>query len=463
MEHMLLVSKSLQRSQVSVVEAKQHARHGVALGVSENRFKQTSNVNNTHKTCSCASSMMITTPAVMRPRPPVGVVARASKGFGDGQPKKEADVAVEGAARKVKNQRFKGKQSMRTGPGRASQQQQQQQQQTAAAPSAAESPIETLEFETRLKELKAASAERRAEVQAVAASRGGILDGPQYDNPPPLSQTLFGGGGDKLSAAETDASKLGASQVGLGAAALALVAVFLVTSIDAGPSARRPSAAAAPPEMGAELRADLEGQLATVEAKLGADPKDLESLEASAVLHFRLGDYATAARKLSVLTAARPGDAEAWRVLAEARGAGGDVPGASAAYRRAWEAGGRGSLEVLTGLSAALAADGKEKAAVDELRALAADPEVSGRLGELELGLLLGKAYSQWRGHSGDAVAQYDALAAAHPDDFRPPLAKGLLLRREGREGDAQRYLLQARYLAPAPSKAAVDALAEQK
>lgn len=38
--------------------------------------------------------------------------------------------------------------------------------------------------------------------------------------------------------------------------------------------------------------------------------------------------------------------------------------------------------------------------------------------------MLLGKAYSSWQGHSGDAIAVYDNLIATHPDDFRGYLAK---------------------------------------
>lgn len=38
--------------------------------------------------------------------------------------------------------------------------------------------------------------------------------------------------------------------------------------------------------------------------------------------------------------------------------------------------------------------------------------------------MLLGKSYSAWQGHSGDAVAVYDALISNHPDDFRGYLAK---------------------------------------
>lgn len=43
--------------------------------------------------------------------------------------------------------------------------------------------------------------------------------------------------------------------------------------------------------------------------------------------------------------------------------------------------------------------------------------------------LLLGKVYTQWKGHNQEAEAVYDALIKDYPDDFRGYLAKGLLLK----------------------------------
>ena len=57
--------------------------------------------------------------------------------------------------------------------------------------------------------------------------------------------------------------------------------------------------------------------------------------------------------------------------------------------------------------------------------------------------------YSQWDRHDGDAMAVYDSMTEKNPQEFRGYLAKGVLLRKEGRKGDAQRAFLQARYNAP--------------
>lgn len=42
----------------------------------------------------------------------------------------------------------------------------------------------------------------------------------------------------------------------------------------------------------------------------------------------------------------------------------------------------------------------------------------------VQVEMLLGKAYSTWEGHTGDAIAVYDNIIASHPDDFRGYLAK---------------------------------------
>lgn len=60
-----------------------------------------------------------------------------------------------------------------------------------------------------------------------------------------------------------------------------------------------------------------------------------------------------------------------------------------------------------------------------------------------------GKSYAAWRGHDQDALAAYDTLIGAFPTDFRGYLAKGMLLRDRGRQGDAERMFLQAKFYAP--------------
>ncbi|EFJ43190.1 hypothetical protein VOLCADRAFT_121454 [Volvox carteri f. nagariensis] len=77
--------------------------------------------------------------------------------------------------------------------------------------------------------------------------------------------------------------------------------------------------------------------------------------------------------------------------------------------------------------------------------------------------LLTAKVYSAWRGHDQDALATYDELIKAFPEDYRGYLAKGVFLKEKGRKADAERMFLQARFFAPASKQQLVRAIAETK
>jgi cytochrome c-type biogenesis protein CcmH/NrfG len=435
------------------------------------------------KTLQKAATSRLSSPCTTLPQRSrvARLVVHSNKGFGGQQQpgKKNADeeIPVQGTAGAAppskRTGRNKGKQQMRSGQAAA------QAAQQRALPSLgsltptepAESVTDKIEFEQRLKTLREEADRKKAEVRA---STGSILENPlsrpNYDDPPPLTSTLFMGGQDTKKVAndkEYSGSSFGPSQIGLGAVSLALVAVFLIANggSELGYATKRPSAGqqgGAQTELAPEQRADIEKQLEEMNKKLEANADDLESLEAAAVLHARLGEYATAAEQLEKLTAAKPNDVDSLRVLAEARSAAGEPAKATEAYRKAWKVAGENNLEILTGYASALVDEGKPQVAVEQIRTVSKSKQAKD-IGEVELGLLLAKTYSQWRGHGPDAVAQYDTLIEANPQDFRPPLGKALLLREQGQEGDAQRYILQAKYLAPPSARPLVDALTTKR
>lgn len=390
-------------------------------------------------------------------------------GQGFGQPRKVEKQRIDAdeddstlRSTKIKRIKSKGKQAARP-PGQG--------YTPPRAPLKGQSPddklslVDELEFEARLKNLQAESASIKRNTSKEQAKSGNILDRPSYENPPPLSTTLFGG--DQSSDAQSreyQGLKLGPSQIGLAALSIALGVIFLITSSgsDLGSVvATRPKTSTGMEEMalGPETREQLKSQLKEASDRLSDDPNDLEALESAAVLHAKLGELGEAESKLERLTASKPDDLDAWRLLGEVRVQESKVSRAVDAYKGAWKAAKQQSLEVLTGLASSLIADGKPQEAVDTIRDSIASPESTKAMGEVELGMLLAKTYSQWPGHSGDASLQYDALAKSHPQDFRPPLGKALLLKSQGQEGEAQRYALQAKYLAPPSSRAVVDAL----
>ena len=296
---------------------------------------------------------------------------------------------------------------------------------------------------------------------------------PDYKNPPPLSATL-------AKAAGADAGSAGAGGAGLaaGAAAVVLAAVFALTSADfSGSGGRAPSLTKAPPNflagsdepVGADARADLEAQADLLAARLAQAPDDVGALRSAASIAARLGkDPAAIAALLTRLVEAAPADAAGWRQLGAARLAGGDVKGAIAALERAraeappasaaaYDPAGDAAAVVV--MAAARALSGAPAAAVAELKAALPSAGPAGGEPALRLGLALGKTLAEWPGHGAEAVAAYTQLAADAPKDFRPPLARGVLLRSLGRPAEARRSLLQARFLAPPEERAVVAAI----
>lgn len=139
-------------------------------------------------------------------------------------------------------------------------------------------------------------------------------------------------------------------------AAVLLGAVFLLTSGGGDFAPPLPAASQVveqQQQLGEEQRADLQQQLEELQAQLAANADDVEALEGVAVVQFRLGQYGEAEKLLARLAEAKPGDGEVLRVLAEAQAAQAEWGASVATYRKAWEADGRSSLEVLQGWAGA--------------------------------------------------------------------------------------------------------------
>ena len=80
-----------------------------------------------------------------------------------------------------------------------------------------------------------------------------------------------------------------------------------------------------------------------------------------------------------------------------------------------------------------------------QLKAERATAEASVPGSGTSLGLLAARALAEWPGHAADAEALYNELTAVSPDDYRVFLAKGILLRAQGRPADARRALVLSR------------------
>lgn len=216
-----------------------------------------------------------------------------------------------------------------------------------------------------------------------------------------------------------------------------------------------------------EEKAKLQARLQQYEATLNISPEDPTALEGAAVTLTELGEYTRAASLLDRLTKKKPSDPEVFRLLGEVKYELKDYEGSAAAYRSSAMVSQNMDFEVLRGLTNALLGAKKPEEAVQVILAaresLIKDSVMETKLqvDPIQVELLLGKAYSDW-GHVSDAVSVYDQLISNHPDDFRGYLAKGIILKENGKLGDAERMFIQARFFAPEGGKALVDRYSRQ-
>ncbi|KAL7221954.1 hypothetical protein ACSBR1_023816 [Camellia fascicularis] len=280
---------------------------------------------------------------------------------------------------------------------------------------------------------------------------------------------------------ESDPSTIGLStKIGIGGAIVVFGLVFALGDfLPTGSDSPIEEATIVNSKRSEEERTNLQTRLQQYEAMLAASPEDPAALEATAVTLAELGEYTQAGSLLEDLTKKKPNDPDAFRLLGEVKYELRDYDGSAAAYRRSAMVSKTINFEVLRGLTNALLAAKKPDEALQVLLAsrehlnieksndgsMNADRSSlqtdSQAVDPIQVELLLGKVYSDW-GHISDALSVYDQLISTHPDDFRGYLAKGIILKENGRLGDAERMFIQARFFAPEKAKALVDRYSRQ-
>ncbi|XP_030971449.1 uncharacterized protein LOC115991720 [Quercus lobata] len=303
-----------------------------------------------------------------------------------------------------------------------------------------------LQFEERLEAVRRSALEKKKEDDE---KDFGAID---YDAPVEAEKKTIGLG----------------TQIGVGVAVLVFGLVFALGDF-------LPSGSVSPTEDGAvvnnklseEEEATLQTRLKDYEATLTNSPKDPIALEGAAVTLTELGEYTRAVSVLQDLTKVKPSDPDVYRLLGEVKYELKDYDGSVAAFKISDMVSKEINFEVLRGLTTSLLAAKKPDEAVqfllgsrERLNSQNSNSKVeetnSQQVDPVQVELLLGKAYSDW-GHISDAVSVYDRLISSHPDDFRGYLAKGIILKENGKVGDAERMFIQARFFAPEKAKALVD------
>ncbi|CAN6180221.1 unnamed protein product [Urochloa humidicola] len=279
---------------------------------------------------------------------------------------------------------------------------------------------------------------------------------------------------------ESDKSTIGfGTRVGIGVAVVVFGLVFAFGDFLPYGSPSKESAVVKQ-KLSEEEEAKFKSELQGFETTLSKSPNDPTALEGAAVSLVELGEYEKASMFLEKLVKVIPDKAEAYRLLGEVKFELKDYEGSSSSYKSALSSSDNVDFEVLRGLTNALLAAKKPDQAVDVIlscrqklneksQTRLADLEAANDNGgqkpqdidPIQVDLLLGKAYSDW-GHISDAVTVYDKLISEHPEDFRGYLAKGIILKENGKAGEAERMFIQAKFFAPEAAKALVDRYAQR-
>ncbi|XP_060969310.1 uncharacterized protein LOC115713390 [Cannabis sativa] len=309
--------------------------------------------------------------------------------------------------------------------------------------------LKDLDFEEKLKAVKRAALEQK---KADGEKEFGPID---YDAPVESEKKTIGLG----------------TKIGVGVAVVVFGLVFALGDFLPTGSVGPEDAAVVGNQLSEEEKTTLQTQLREFEATLSNSPKDPIALEGAAVTLAELGEYTRAASLLENLTKEKPNDPDVLRLLGEVKYKLKDYDGSANAYESSAKVSKYLSFEVLRGRVNALLAAQKPYEAVRFLVATredltkensnakadrsTEDSEIQ-KLDPIQVDLLLGKAYSDW-GHISDAVSVYDRIISSHPEDFRGYLAKGIILKENGNNGDAERMFIQARFFAPENAKVLVD------
>lgn len=218
-----------------------------------------------------------------------------------------------------------------------------------------------------------------------------------------------------------------------------------------------PSARATP------KKEDLENQAKGYEAVLQREPDNQVALRGLLEAKLALGDVKGSIPAFEKLAQLNPNDAEYSVLLAQAKQQVGDREGAAQTYRTFLQAK-PGNLIALDGLSKLLVQEKRPEAAIALLQdTLKTAPQVNqaqpGTVDVASVQVILGSVYADQK-RFDEAIALYDEAAKTNKEDFRPLLAKALVLKNQGKAEEAKPLFASATNLAPANLKDQISQLA---
>lgn len=208
---------------------------------------------------------------------------------------------------------------------------------------------------------------------------------------------------------------------------------------------------------GTQLK-DLEDQARGYQLVLQREPDNETALRGFLQAKFELisqgqGQVRDVVEPLQRLAQLHPEIPEYGILLAQAQEYTGDPEGAAQSYRKILERR-PGEVQALQGLVSLLMSQQRPEAAIGLLEdTLKSAPPINqaqpGTIDEISIQLILGQVYAEQQRYQ-EAITVYDEAIKNSESDFRPVLAKAIILRQQGNPDDAELLFAQAIDLAPA-------------
>ncbi|MDB9510270.1 tetratricopeptide repeat protein [Kamptonema animale CS-326] len=215
-------------------------------------------------------------------------------------------------------------------------------------------------------------------------------------------------------------------------------------------------------------QSDLQGQARGYELVLQREPDNVTALRGLLQVRLELlqakeGEIKDVITPLERLSKLNPENVEYSILLAQAKEYAGDREGAAQAYRSVLTVV-PGDVKALQGLVNLLLKQQRPEAAIgllqDTLKAApAANQAKPGSVDVTSVQLILGQVYAEQK-RFDEAIVIYDEGIKADAKDFRPVLAKAIVLREQGKTEDAEGLFNKATELAPANFKDQIKQLA---
>lgn len=208
---------------------------------------------------------------------------------------------------------------------------------------------------------------------------------------------------------------------------------------------------------------ELEAQAKGYELVLQREPDNQTALRGLLEIRLQLQDIPGVIAPLEKLTKLQPEETRYGVLLAQAKQYTGDTEGAAQAYRAVLNTR-PGDADALQGLVKLLLDQNRPEAAIGLLQdtlqlATQANQIQPGSIDTVSVHLILGQVYAEQK-RLDEAIAAYDAAIKANDQDFRPVLAKAIVLKEKAQTQEAETLFAKAVTLAPAQFKDQINQLA---